>query len=348
MEKLIFYYPEGHEGHAQVGHPERPERVWALRQALEEAGWWQVYPKIAPQPFSSALLTQVHSPHYLESLQAACRQGLSLDADTYTRPASWELARNSAGGAIAIAQAVWKGSAQRGFALTRPPGHHATRERGMGFCLLNNIALAAQSLLSAQEGDFSPPQRLAIVDLDLHHGNGTQDIFWLRKDVLFISTHQSPLYPGTGRLSEIGSGEGEGYTVNIPLPPYSGDNAYQTAMETIILPLLDRFAPQMVLVSFGFDPHWRDPLGSMCLSAKGYGRLLQALVAWADGHCQGKLAVFLEGGYDLEAAKACGQAVVAALLGEPWEDPLGPPPYSEGRAWQETIQAAKRLWHLIH
>jgi acetoin utilization deacetylase AcuC-like enzyme len=209
----------------------------------------------------------------------------------------------------------------------------------MGFCLLNNVALTAEYLI--QEKGAS---RLAIVDLDLHHGNGTQDIFWRRSDVFFISIHQSPLYPGTGGLDEIGAGPGEGFTANFPLPPGSGDQAYQAFMETLILPLLDRYGPEMLLVSFGFDPHWRDPLGHLLLSAGVYGELIRSLTNWADDRCDGRIAVVLEGGYDLEAGAACGQACVAALSGLPWQDPLGLSPRMEAKSWQYVLQAAKGFW----
>ncbi len=223
--------------------------------------------------------------------------------------------------------------------MTRPPGHHATIDQGMGFCLLNNIALAAESLIQQENA-----QKLAIIDLDLHHGNGTQDIFWRRGDVFYISTHQSPLYPGTGYVDEIGSGPGKGATANFPLPPFSGDQAFGTLMHTLILPLLERFAPEMILVSFGFDPHWRDPLGSLILSAAGYGNLITNLVDFADAHCGGRIALILEGGYDLDAAAACGQSAVAALLKHPWQDPLGPAPQPESSHWLVMERRAREIW----
>jgi acetoin utilization deacetylase AcuC-like enzyme len=212
----------------------------------------------------------------------------------------------------------------------------------MGFCLLNNVALAAQYLIQ-EEG----AQRLAIVDVDLHHGNGTQDIFYHRKDVFYFSTHQYPHYPGTGSLDEMGEGEGVGYTANFPLPPFSGDKAFQVIMEELLLPLLHRYQPEMILVSYGFDPHWRDPLGSLLLSAGGFHNLVKALTAWADEHCEGRIAVFLEGGYDLEAARVCSLAVVAALLNKPWQDDLGSSPTSvEREYWKTMVQQAKQLWNL--
>jgi acetoin utilization deacetylase AcuC-like enzyme len=226
----------------------------------------------------------------------------------------------------------------------------------MGFCLLNNIAIATQALLQppsgqeAGEGDYLADRRkahrLAIVDLDLHHGNGTQDIFWRRDDVLFISVHQSPLFPGTGWYDEIGAGPGEGYTVNIPMPPGTGDAGYEATMIEVILPLLSRYEPEMILVSYGFDPHWRDPLGYLMLSASTYGRLISQLADYVDLHCHGRIALFLEGGYDLEAASACSQAVMAALLGRDFNDPLGPSPRPEGKSWQSVVRQVKEIWHI--
>jgi acetoin utilization deacetylase AcuC-like enzyme len=194
-------------------------------------------------------------------------------------------------------------------------------------------------------GESPNAQRIAIVDLDLHHGNGTQDIYWERDDVFYISTHQSPLYPGTGSLRETGAGAGEGWTANFPLPPGTGDEGFTAVMEKLILPLLNRFSPQMILVSFGFDPHWHDPLGHLQLSAEGYGGLIAALTNWAEQKCDGKIALFLEGGYDLEAGSACIQACVAALLNETWQDPIGPAP-RPGKSWQALVRDALALWEI--
>jgi acetoin utilization deacetylase AcuC-like enzyme len=266
--------------------------------------------------------------------------------DTYTTPASWQLALDAAGGAAAVGRAVWEGKSQRGLALTRPPGHHATINRGMGFCLLNNVALAAEYLVNVSDSQIPEAQKLAIIDLDLHHGNGTQEIFWRRGDVLYISTHQSPFYPGTGYLDEIGVGPGKRCTANFPLPPYTGDHGFIEVMETLILPLLDRFSPQMLLVSMGFDPHWRDPLGNLLLSAEGFGNLIKSLTCWTDQNCSGKIALFLEGGYDLEAGKACILAAVAALLKQPWDDALGSSPHPEGSSWKVVVRNARQIWNV--
>ena len=167
-------------------------------------------------------------------------------------------------------------------------------------------------------------RKLAIIDLDLHHGNGIQDIFWQRRDVFYISTHQSPLYPGSGALDEIGVGDGEGTNMNIPFPPGTGDTGFLTVMEELILPALDSYRPEILFVCLGFDPHWKDPLGHLLCSAQGFHTLLSRLKDWAQANCQGKIALFLEGGYDLEAAKACSQAFVTVFVERPWRDFLGP------------------------
>lgn len=341
MEDLVLYYPVGHEAHFAAGHPERPERFETIRQVLVAADLWDMFLHVEPLQLPDIVLRAIHTPVYLDRLEVTCRRSGWFDSDTYTTPASWDLAHKAAGGGAAVAAAVWEGQARRGFALTRPPGHHATADQAMGFCLLNNIALAAEYLL-AEKG----AQNVAIVDLDLHHGNGTQNIFYRRKEVLYLSTHQSPLFPGTGGLRETGSGPGAGRNVNLPLPPFSGDKAFRTAMQDCILPLLDRFRPEMLLVSVGFDVHWRDPLGQFLLSTRVYGELLSQLARWADQNCRGRLAVFLEGGYDLQAAGSCGLATVQALTGQPWEDQLGPSPYAEALDWQNTIAMARQLWEL--
>ena len=338
---LAYFYPTGHEGHSERGHVERPERVETIRSALQTSGWWDQYPKYEPIAIPESVLYTIHDPTWIAQLQTLCQRSNHLDPDTYLTPATYNLALRAAGGTAALAQAIWQGSTRRGFSLARPPGHHATYRHGGGFCLLNNIALAAEILIQEEQ-----VQRLAIIDYDLHHGNGTQDIFWKRGDILYISIHQMPLFPGTGWLNEVGEAAGEGLTANFPLPPGSGDRAYSTVSDEFVIPLLGRFKPQMVLVSFGFDPHWRDPLGSLLLSASQYGRLISSLVLWAEEYCAGKILLVLEGGYDLSAGSACSLAATAALFGVVWEDPLGPSPYQEQQGWRSMVTAAKELWQL--
>jgi acetoin utilization deacetylase AcuC-like enzyme len=341
VHPIAFFYPAGHEAHSRDGHPERPERVEAVKRALESADLWQQGLQIAPQPIDATILRSVHSAEMLEAIQEYGLLERDYDLDTYLTKASWPLALNAAGGAAALAKAVWRGEAQSGFALTRPPGHHATRTQPMGFCLLNNIALAAQSLLQ-NEG----AKRLAILDLDVHHGNGTQDIFYERSDVFFLSTHQSPLWPGTGQLGERGSGAGEGCNCCLPLPPFSGDEAFGVAYGVIALALLERIKPEMLLVSVGFDAHWKDPLANLQVSANGYAQAIASLREWAQQNCCGRIALFLEGGYDLDAAAVCGLAVTQALLGLPISDAIGPAPQPEGEQWMLVLEKAKKIWKI--
>ena len=339
-EEMIYFYPEGHEKHYERDHPERPERVEIIRTALVNAGLWDGYLKLPAIALTDDLIHSIHSPAYLNLLEMTCRRAGHLDPDTFTTPATWDLAHLAAGGAAALASAVWEGRSRRGFALTRPPGHHAMRGQGMGFCLLNNIAIAAEHLVENYQ-----IRRVAIVDLDLHHGNGSQDIFWTRDDILYISTHQAPFYPGTGGVDDVGSGDGEGWTANFPLLPGSGDTAFHAVMDELILPLLDQKAPQIILVSYGYDPHWLDPLGQLLLTADGYGKLITKLCNWADHHCDGRIALFLEGGYDPDAGKVCCLAVISAMLGREYEDPL-PCPYQENTAWKFMLNQAHAIWKL--
>lgn len=308
-----------------------------MRAALEQADWWKLFSFITPFEVPFELLASVHQEKYLKKLQRASQEAAWLDEDTYTTEASWQVALQTAGGVVALADRVWKRGAEKGFALCRPPGHHAAPGSGMGFCLLNHIALATQYLCVNENA------RIAILDLDLHHGNGTQDIFWERQDVLYVSVHQAPFYPFTGQATEIGAGRGKGFTLNIPLPAGSGDNAYRTVMEEMILPKLERYRPEMILVSFGFDTHWMDPIGGFRLSAEAIKECLSRICRFADESCLGRLVVVLEGGYSLGAAGACGMAVASALIGRDWVDPIGPSPDLEIPQWRERVKMIKTL-----
>jgi acetoin utilization deacetylase AcuC-like enzyme len=243
-----------------------------------------------------------------------------LGADTYIMPGSWEAARMAAGAAATAVEAVLTGQVSNAFALIRPPGHHATPSQPMGFCLLNNIAIAARHAL-----DALGVERVAIVDFDVHHGNGTQDCFYDDGRVLFCSTHASPLYPGTGAADDLGIEDGYGATLNLPLPYETGDVGFQLIYDQVVLPALRRFAPQLILVSAGYDAHWDDPLGPLSLSIDGYAALTQRLVALADEFCGGKIVLVLEGGYSRMALAGGVVASLRVLLGrDAGVDPLGP------------------------
>jgi acetoin utilization deacetylase AcuC-like enzyme len=228
------------------------------------------------------------------------------------------------GGTLAVLEAILSGNAGSGFALVRPPGHHASATRASGFCLFNNIAIAAHR---AQSLDIP---RVMIVDFDVHHGNGTQDIFEHDSNVLYLSTHQAGIYPGTGFVSEIGFGEGSGTIVNVPLPPRAGDHAFEAITQSVILPIAKRFSPDILMVSAGFDAHWNDPLASLQLSTTGYAQLGRALLEIAKTHCEGRILYVLEGGYDPHDLWENVAAILFSLADSPTpEDRLGPAPFPE-------------------
>jgi acetoin utilization deacetylase AcuC-like enzyme len=268
--------------------------------------------RLGPRDATVEELTRVHDPAYVAALfkmAGAAGGHAAIDADTYVAPGSIDAARRAVGGTLAMVDALLdpRAEATTGVALVRPPGHHATSGRGMGFCLLNNVALAARH--AVLHGGLS---RVAVVDWDVHHGNGTQDIFWSDPSVLYVSLHQAPLFPGTGAVDEVGGGEGRGYTVNVPLTAGGTDATYLAAFDRVVLPVLDAYAPELVLVSAGFDAHERDPLGSMLVTERGFERMAEALAGIADRHAGGRIALVLEGGYDLPALE---RSLVAALQG---------------------------------
>jgi acetoin utilization deacetylase AcuC-like enzyme len=317
-------------------HPERPERLAAARRGVDkiEAEGARLL-LLHPRDAGDAELLRVHASRYLDELGRLRGHYAALDADTYLAPISMDAAFRAAGGAIALVEALLaagEGEARQGVALLRPPGHHATRDQGMGFCLLNNVAIAAAAAIHAGLG------RVAIVDWDVHHGNGTQDIFWSDGRVLFISLHESPLYPGTGAAREVGEGAGLGRTINLPLPAAAHDATYRLAFEELVLPALRRFQPELVLVSAGFDAHARDPLASMQLTEVGYGWMARALRAVADESAGGRLGVVLEGGYDLTALEESLAASLRGVLGWPVPAPEG----EVSARHAEAIAAAKR------
>jgi acetoin utilization deacetylase AcuC-like enzyme len=259
---------------------------------------------VAAEPAEMAAIERVHDARYVESVRALCSSGGGhIDPDTYVRADSWEAALRSAGAGLQAVELLRAAQAGVGFVATRPPGHHALASRGMGFCLFNNVAVAARSLADAGE-------RVVIVDWDVHHGNGTQDIFWDDPRVLYISTHQWPLYPGTGRVEEVGGPSAWGLTVNVPLPVGSTGDAVRAALSEVAAPVVESFAPTWVLVSAGYDAHRDDPLAELSLSAGDFGLLARDVAAWAPA--DGRMVLFLEGGYDLDALHGS----VAATLGE--------------------------------
>ncbi len=288
------------------GHPESPARLAAVLQALDDARFASV-DRIAAPLATRDQLGRAHEPGVLSGvLDHAPASGLQrIDADTVMSPGSREAALRAAGAVCAAVDAVMAGTARRVFCAVRPPGHHATPTTPMGFCLFNNVAVGAAHAL-AQHG----VERVAVVDFDVHHGNGTQDIFWRDPRVLYASTHQAPLYPGSGARDERGVGN----IVNAPLPPGAGSREFRAAIDAVVLPALEAFAPQIVFVSAGFDAHRLDPLANLVLDTDDYGWVTARLVDLAERHAQGRLVSTLEGGYSLTALRECVTAHVGALL----------------------------------
>lgn len=313
--------------HNQPGHPENARRLERIMETLRGSGVLDRLTPIAARPATEEELSRVHTPTYVARVrQMAERGGGHLDADTYLNARSYDAACMAAGGLLALVEAVLKGEVRNGFALVRPPGHHALPDRGMGFCIFNNVAIAARHAQT-----FPGIRRVFIADFDVHHGNGTQAIFEADPSVFYFSTHQYPHYPGTGHWRETGVGEGAGTVLNVPLPPGVGDEGFIRVYEELVWPLARRFRPDLILVSAGYDSHWQDPLAMMQLSLAGYARIARELVAMAEELCAGRIVFTLEGGYHLDVLAHGVLNVFYALLGEETvSDPLGPPfPASE-------------------
>lgn len=312
MAKTGFVYHQDYLQHDMgFGHPESPDRLRAIMARLEASGLLARVTRIDPIEASDEAVTWVHTSAYLAQLKAlAPREGrAALDPDTSMSPGSLHAAYVAAGGAMAAADAIMAGRVGNAFCALRPPGHHAERDRAMGFCLFNNVAVAARHL-QRRHGIG----RVLIVDWDVHHGNGTQHTFYSDPSVLFFSTHQYPHYPGTGRATEQGEGKGEGLTVNVPMSSGEGDEEYREVFETILVPAADSFKPEFVIISAGFDAHRDDPLAGMALTEEGYGVLSRIVLDIARRHCHGRVLSCLEGGYNLNALSVSVERHVLALI----------------------------------
>ncbi len=328
-KRLGFLYdPAVLDHRPPEGHPERPARVREVMALLESEGLLDRLTRLPVTSATRAQIERVHTPAYLDRVERIIAGGGGyLDAgDTVASPGSWAAACAASGAAIGAVDAVMTGQVDASFALVRPPGHHAPPDRAMGFCILNHAAIAAAQAV-AQYG----LSRVLLVDFDVHHGNGTQDCFYASPHVLYFSTHQSPAYPFTGAVEETGDGAGAGYTVNVPLPPDVGDDGFVQAFDTILRPLAARFRPELVIVSAGYDAHWRNSRYVQGirerLTVRGLAALSRSLQEIADAHCPGKLVGILEGGYDLEALAWGVLGTLRVWLGDAdVEDPLGPPP----------------------
>jgi acetoin utilization deacetylase AcuC-like enzyme len=326
--------------HHLPGHPENRERLRSTWDLLQRSDALAPLLAVPCTPLDDEQLLRVHTRKHLDRVALAAQRGANLDPDTYVGADSEQAARLAAGGLRNVLDAVLAGQARNGFALIRPPGHHATPDRAMGFCLYSNVALAARAA-QAEHG----LARVLIVDFDVHHGNGTQDAFYDDGSVLFFSTHQYPFYPGTGHWRETGRGPGAGATLNVPFPAGVGDAGYERAFDELLWPAARRFAPQLMLVSAGYDAHWNDPLASMQLSLHGYAALVQRLLAMAGELCAGRIVFALEGGYHLEVLAHAVLNTVRQLSGQlqAVSDPLGPCPWAEQDA--SAIIAQVRQTH---
>ena len=327
--------------HKSTGdHPERPERLLAARAALRKAGVRTE--AVVAREATPEELGRVHGHAYLEKLASLVGRRAQLDADTYLAPESVTAVHRAAGGSVDLVEGLLAGRFRRGAALLRPPGHHARPNQAMGFCLINNVAVAAAHALSRGVS------RVAVVDWDVHHGNGTQEMFFSDPRVLYASLHQWPFYPGTGNAPEIGEGEGRGYTVNIPLSQGAHAGDYAAAFDRVLLPVLEAYRPELVLVSAGFDAHRNDPLAAMRLDAAAYGWMTARLLRVAEQTASGRLALFLEGGYDLgalEESLSASLGVLAEVMPAP-PDPPPPQPAHEAEI-KRTKKALDASWRVF-
>jgi acetoin utilization deacetylase AcuC-like enzyme len=336
-ETLLFYDDLMVSHDPGYGHPERPERLSSLVDDLAanpaaHTRW------MTPEPATAEALERVHDHAYIDALDAVRGKTGHLDADTAVSPHSVEAAWLAAGAATGAVDAVFRGDARQAVGLVRPPGHHAEAGRPMGFCLFNNVAVAAAHAVEALG-----LERVLVIDWDVHHGNGTQHSFQSRRDVLFFSTHRFPFYPGTGAAHECGTGAGEGYTVNVPMPGGRTDADLRLAFDAVLMPIAAELRPQLVLVSAGFDAHRLDPLGGMRLSDEGYAVLCARALAIAREHADGRIVLLLEGGYDLQGLREGVRSCLSVLAGE--TAPETRTATREGEvATREALAHQRRYW----
>ena len=315
------------------GHPERPERAEALRRvarAWATAG----HPLVEPAMADEAMLGRVHDPNYVAAIRETAGHAVRLDADTSTSPESYDVARLAAGAVVDGVRHVLAMPGEPAIAFVRPPGHHADRSTAMGFCLFNSVAVAAAWARAQGVG------KVAIVDFDVHHGNGTQAMFYDDPSVLFVSSHQYPYYPGTGGATEVGAGAGAGFTVNLPLEAGASDADLDEVFRAVAVPVLDAFEPELILVSAGFDAHANDPLGGFLMTPEGFANLARLIGGVAARHASGRLVCVTEGGYDLDGLTASLNAVLHVMAGGDANDTLVPGDRRRGRASAAAARAA--------
>lgn len=317
--KTAITFSTDHEGHSQTGHVERPERMHTIVDLLNRDGILEKLVHLEAPLAEVTDVTLVHPYRYFDRIEAAVEAGgTQLDPDTYATPHSLRVALQALGGLLSITDAVIAGEVANGFAAVRPPGHHARPDEAMGFCLFANVAIAARKALQ------NPTiNKVLIMDFDVHHGNGTQEIFYDDPDVMYMSTHQAPLYPGTGALQETGAGAGEGTTVNIPLPAYTGDADFLHIFRTVLTPKALAFNPDLIFISAGYDAHWMDLVGGLNLTVTGFAEIVREILQWAGTCCDSKVVALLEGGYNADALAHCVLTTLR-LLQDPGTNPGDP------------------------
>lgn len=342
--KIGYVYSPLFLKHSAAGHPEAPQRLEAILQVWQDTGLMDTLVAIEPTPATQERLLRVHSQKHLNTIEYADRRGgLQIDGDTYMNEYSRDAAYLAAGAAINAVDAVMTGIVDASFSLARPPGHHATRDLAMGFCLFNNVAVAAQYAI-----DQYNLERVLVMDFDVHHGNGTQDIFYSSPNVYYFSTHRYPFYPGSGHWRDMGAEQGRGFTFNVPLTHSVGNEQFARVFDDLLYPAMARYQPQLVLVSAGYDAHWADPLGALTLlDATGYAYMTRVLHSIAREFSQGRITFILEGGYNFDALGWSSYASVQALLGKAVEeDPIGAPPREE-RDITELIEHLQGVHQLV-
>ena len=320
MNVGLYDDPLYREHDAGPGHPERPERLDAVRRGLREAGLEGGLRLLRPRPATTQELVRVHAEEHVARVAATRGRTVRFDPDTQASPRSSEAALLAAGAVVDAVDRVLGGELDRAFCAVRPPGHHAETARAMGFCLFNNVAVAAAHAL------FRGLRRVAVIDFDVHHGNGTQDMFYTDPRVLYVSSHAYPFYPGTGALDEVGEGAGRGFTVNLPLPPGMGDLEYARLYREFVVPVGRAFDPQLVIVSAGFDPYEGCPIAPMRVTPRGFAEIAQACLDVAGGAARGRVVFALEGGYNLDGIARSAAAVMRVVGGTAPERLTAPAP----------------------
>lgn len=330
---------------AGAGHPEKPERLKAINDMIENHALKNEFVDTPAREASLAELAWIHSTDHIERVQKTAKRELTrFDMETAANSNSYQAALRAVGGALEAVKAVLEHKSDSAFAFVRPPGHHAERAQAMGFCLFNNIAVAACYAIES----FNL-QRVLIIDWDVHHGNGTMHSFYDSDKVLYFSVHEHPHYPGTGRIDEIGRGPGEGFTLNVPLAPGQQNRDYLAVMRYVLEPIALEYDPDLVLISAGFDAHLQDPLANMKLSSDGFGEMMRIVNAIAEKCCQNRTVLVLEGGYDLQALAQSVSKVLSALLGprsEQEQSASSPAGSSAANAIDATLSLHKNFWNL--